>query len=141
VVEVLLFLWGGRLAARLGPAGLATAAASAGVVRWSVTAETTWLPALAAVQLLHAVTFGAQHLGSMRVLATLPPGQAATAQTLHSSLGTGLAMGVLTLLSGPLYQRFGGDAFWAMAGLCAAALPLVPGLRRALALRRPAPAG
>ena len=137
VVEVLLFLWGGGLAARLGPVGLAALAAGAGVVRWGVTAETTWLPALAAVQVLHSITFGAQHLGAMRVLATLPPGQAATAQTLHSSLGTGLAMGVLTLLSGPLYARFGGDGFWAMAALCAAALPVaLVGLRAALARRR-----
>jgi MFS transporter, PPP family, 3-phenylpropionic acid transporter len=135
VAEVLLFLWGGKLAARLGPAGLAALAAGAGVVRWGVTAETTWLPALAAVQLLHALTFGAQHLGAMRVLATLPPGQAATAQTLHSSLGTGLAMGVLTLLSGPLYAGFGGGGFWAMAVLCAAALPAVLGLRAALRRR------
>jgi len=132
VVEVMLFLWGGTLAARLGPARLAALAAGAGVVRWGVTAETTWLPALAAVQTLHSVTFGAQHLAAMRVLASLPPGQAATAQTLHSSLGTGLAMGVLTLLSGPLYARFGGEGFWAMAALCAAALPLVLGLRAAL---------
>ena len=73
----------------------------------------------------------------MRVLASLPPGQAATAQTLHSSLGTGLAMGVLTLLSGPLYARFGGDGFWAMAALCAAALPVVLGLRAALRRRGP----
>jgi PPP family 3-phenylpropionic acid transporter len=135
VVEVLLFLWGGRLAARLGPVGLAAVAAAAGVVRWGVTAETTWLPALAAAQVLHSVTFGAQHLGAMRVLAGLPAGQAATAQTLHSSLGTGLAMGVLTLLSGPLYARFGGDGFWAMAALCAAALPVALGLRAALARR------
>ena len=102
------------------------------MVRWGVTAETTWLPALAAAQLLHALTFGAQHLAAMRVLATLPPGQAATAQTLHSSLGTGLAMGVLTLLSGPLYAAFGGGGFWAMAALCAAALPVTLGLRAAL---------
>ena len=132
VVEVMLFLWGGRLVARLGPARLAALAAGAGVVRWGVTAETTWLPALAAVQVLHSLTFGAQHLAAMRVLASLPPGQAATAQTLHSSLGTGLAMGVLTLVSGPLYARFGGEGFWAMAALCAAALPLVLGLRAAL---------
>ncbi len=138
VVEVLLFLWGGPLAARLGPARLAALAAGAGVVRWGVTAETTWLPALAAVQVLHALTFGAQHLGAMRVLATLPPGQAATAQTLHSSLGTGLAMGLLTLLSGTLYDRLGGDGFWAMAVLCAAALPAALGLRAALARRRAA---
>jgi PPP family 3-phenylpropionic acid transporter len=135
VVEVLLFLWGGPLAARLGPARLAALAAGAGVVRWGVTAETTWLPALAAVQVLHSITFGAQHLGAMRVLAGMPAGQAATAQTLHSSLGTGLAMGVLTLLSGPLYARLGGDGFWAMAGLCAAALPVVLGLRAALGRR------
>lgn len=136
VVEVLLFLYGGKLAARLGPVGLAAVAAGAGVVRWGVTAETTWLPALAAVQVLHSITFGAQHLGAMRVLAGMPPAQAATAQTLHSSLGTGLAMGVLTLLSGPLYARFGGGGFWAMAALCAAALPVVLGLRAALARRR-----
>jgi MFS transporter, PPP family, 3-phenylpropionic acid transporter len=132
VAEVLLFLYGGPLARRLGPAALAAAAAGAGVVRWAVTAETTWLPALAAAQVLHSVTFGAQHLCAMQVLATLPPGQAATAQTLHSSLGTGLAMGVLTLLSGPIYARFGGDGFWAMAALCAAALPVTLGLRAAL---------
>jgi MFS family permease len=136
VVEVLMFLWSAPVVARLGPAGLAFLAAGAGVVRWAVTAETTWLPALAAVQVLHALTFGAQHLGAMRVLATLPAGQAATAQTLHSSLGTGLAMGTLTLLSGPLYERFGGGGFWAMAGLCAAALPVALGLRAALRRRR-----
>lgn len=135
VAEVLLFLYGGKLAARLGAAGLAMLAAGAGVVRWAVTAETTWLPALAAAQVLHSITFGAQHLGAMRVLATLPPGQAATAQTLHSSLGTGLAMGVLTLLSGPLYARFGGGGFWAMAVLCAAALPVALGLGAALRRR------
>jgi MFS transporter, PPP family, 3-phenylpropionic acid transporter len=138
VVEVLMFLWSAPLVARLGPSGLAFLAAGAGVVRWAVTAETTWLPALAAVQVLHALTFGAQHLGAMRVLATLPPGQAATAQTLHSSLGTGLAMGVLTFLSGPLYARLGGSGFWAMAGLCAAALPVALGLRAALRRARPA---
>jgi PPP family 3-phenylpropionic acid transporter len=136
VAEVALFLWGRPIADRLGPAGLALLAAGCGVLRWSVTAETTWLPALATVQLLHAVTFGAQHLAAMRVLAGLPAGQAATAQTLHASLGVGLASGLLTFASGPLYARFGGGAFWAMAALCALALPVALGLRRALRRRR-----
>ncbi|MBL6078975.1 MFS transporter [Belnapia sp. T18] len=134
VVEVLLFLWGRRLVERLGPGGMALLAASAGVLRWSVTAYTSWLPALAAVQLLHALTFGAMHLGAMRVLGGLPPGQAATAQTLHASLGVGLASGILTYLCGPLYAAYGGGGFWAMAGLCAIALPLAVKLR--LVLRR-----
>ncbi|RAI60804.1 MFS transporter [Roseicella frigidaeris] len=124
VAEVALFLWGRPLVERLGPSGLAMLAAAAGMLRWSVTAETTWLPALAAVQLLHAATFGAQHLAAMRVLAGLPPAQAATAQTLHASLGVGLASGLLTFASGPLYAALGGQGFWVMAGLCALALPL-----------------
>ncbi|MDO9710292.1 MFS transporter [Paracraurococcus lichenis] len=125
VAEVALFLWGRPLVERLGAPGLAGLAAAAGLVRWGVTAETAWLPALAAVQLLHALTFGAQHLAAMRVLSGLPPAQAATAQTLHSSLGVGLASGLLTYASGPLYAAWGGQGFWAMAGLCALALPLV----------------
>ena len=132
VSEVALFLWGRRLADRLGAPGLVALAAAAGLLRWAVTAETTWLPALAAAQLLHGATFGAMHLGAMRVLARQPPERAATAQTLHASLGVGLASGLLTLASGPLYAAFGGAGFWAMAALCALALPLAAGLRRAM---------
>jgi PPP family 3-phenylpropionic acid transporter len=97
-----------------------------------VLAETSWLPALAGAQLLHALSFGAMHLGAMRVLGGMPPGQAATAQTLHASLGVGLASGLLTFAAGPLYARYGGAGFWAMAGLCALALPLAWRLRAVL---------
>jgi PPP family 3-phenylpropionic acid transporter len=133
VAEVALFLWGRKLADRLGAPGLAALAAAAGVLRWAVTAETTWLPALAGVQLLHALTFGAMHLAAMRVLSRQPPERAATAQTLHASLGGGLASGLLMLAAGPLYAAAGGAGFWVMAGLCAAALPVTLGLRRRLA--------
>lgn len=134
VAEVALFLWGRGLADRLGPVGLSLLAAGAGVLRWAVTAETTALPALAAVQLLHAATFGAQHLAAMGVLMrVVPPPMAATAQALHSSLGVGLASGGLMLASGPLYAALGGAAFWAMAGLCTAAVPVAWRLRVVLA--------
>ena len=135
VAEVALFLWGKPLVDRLGAGGMALVAAGCGVLRWAVTAETTWLPALAAVQLLHAATFGAMHLGAMRVLSGMPAGQAATAQTLHASLGVGLAFGVLTFASGQLYARAGGTAFWAMVGLCLLAMPLALLLRSAMRRR------
>jgi len=129
VAEVALFLWGKPLVERLGTRGLALVAAVAGVVRWAVFAETVAVPALAIVQVLHALTFGAMHLAAMRVLGDLPPSQAATAQTLHASLGVGLTMGVLTFLSGPLFAAWGGQGFWIMAGLCGVALPLAWRLR------------
>lgn len=131
VGEIALFLLGRRLLARLGPGGLALLAAGAGLLRWLVLASTTWLPALVATQWLHALSFGAQHLAAMHLLlALVPPAQAGTAQTLHAALGVGLLSGLATLAAGPLYGRFGGLAFLAMALLCALAVPLALSFRR-----------
>jgi PPP family 3-phenylpropionic acid transporter len=44
-------------------------------------------------------------------------------------LGAGAASVVLTLASGTLYGRAGAEGFWAMALLCALALPIAWGLR------------
>ncbi|AWN48679.1 MFS transporter [Methylobacterium terrae] len=128
--EVLVFLvLGPALLARIGPAGALALAAGAGIVRWSVAALTASLPALAGIQALHGLTFALLHLAAMRILGqTVPPGLAATAQTLYGTLGLGLATTLATAASGPLYGRLGAGAFWVMAGACAAALPLVRGL-------------
>lgn len=130
--EVVVFVLCGRwLLARLGTAGAAMLAAGFGTVRWAIMATTTALPLLALGQALHGFTFALLHLANMRLLADLVPGRgAATAQTLYAALGLGLANTVLTGLAGWLYGRFGPDAFWAMAALCACALPLSAGLRR-----------
>lgn len=127
VMEVALFLWGRRMVERLGARGLATLAAAAGVLRWGVTGATTELVPLFLAQALHALTFGAMHLAAIRALGALPSGLGARAQTLHSSLGVGLASGALLLASGPLYAALGGHGFWVMAGLCG--LGVVAGLR------------
>lgn len=128
--EVLVFLVvGPRLLGRLGPGGALALAAGAGILRWSVAALTVALPALAAIQALHGLTFALLHLAAMQVLArTVPPALAATAQTLYGTLGLGLATTLATLAAGPLWARLGPGAFWVMAALCAAALPLVRGV-------------
>ncbi|MFH6785567.1 MULTISPECIES: MFS transporter [Methylobacterium] len=129
--EVLVFLVvGPPLLARIGPAGALALAAGAGVLRWSVAALTIALPALAGIQALHGLTFALLHLAAMRILGrTVPPSLAATAQTLYGTLGLGVATTLATLAAGPLYEHLGAGAFWVMAAACAAALPLVPGLR------------
>ena len=133
VVEILLFLRGRRLAGRLGPAGLTACAAGAAVVRWSVTAFAPPLPVLAVVQLLHAATFAMQHLSAMMVLSrTIPPMRAATAQAVHAALGYGAANGLMMVVSGFLYARFGGYAFLAMAVCAGLALGCVVPLRRVM---------
>jgi MFS transporter, PPP family, 3-phenylpropionic acid transporter len=139
IAEILLFLRGRRLVERLGPAGLTTCAASAAVVRWTAMAFAPSLPMLAVLQLLHAATFAMQHLAAMIVLSrSMPPERSATAQALHSALGQGVPSGVMMLLTGLLYARFGGHAFLAMAVCASLALFLVGPLRR---LTRSTPLG
>ena len=133
--EVVVFLLVGRpLLDRIGPAGAAMLSAGAGVVRWVVMAETAWLPAVAAVEPLHGLTFALLHLTCMRLLAQCVPRHLeATALTIYGTVGIGIATALLTLACGPIFERFGAHGFWAMAALCAAALPLALTLREPMA--------
>lgn len=131
VAEIALFARGRRLVEQLGPAGLTLCAASASIVRWTGIALSPTLPWLAALQLLHAGTFAMQHLSAMLVLSReVPAERAATAQSLHTALGYGAPTGLMMLLVGYLYARFGGLAFLAMAGAGGAALVLIGPLAR-----------
>jgi len=129
--EVVVFVVVGRpLLDRIGPAGAAVLSAGAGIVRWAVMAETAWLPALALIEPLHGLTFALLHLTCMRLLAQCVPRHLeATALTIYGTVGIGVATALLTLACGPIFERFGAHGFWAMAALCAAALPLARTLR------------
>jgi len=131
IAEVVFFAVSAPVFARSGPAALLLAAGVAGTVRWSVLGLTTDLPALVAVQLLHAATFGAAHFGAMHFIArAAPPGLAATAQGLYAAAAGGIGIGFALLLAGWLYGVQEGSAFLAMAGLSAAGALLATVLRR-----------
>ena len=129
--EVLVFLLLGRpLLARLGSAGAMTLAAAAGIVRWGAVALTADIRVMAVVEPLHGLTFALMHLACMDVIArTVPARLAATAQAFYATIAMGAASAAVTLAAGPLYGAWGPPAFWLMAGLCAAALPLARRLR------------
>ena len=131
IAEIALFLRGRRLVERLGPAGLTACAGIAAVIRWSGMAFAPSLPALVLLQLLHAGTFAMQHLAAMMLLSrSVPPERAATAQALHSALGQGVPNGLMMLVTGFLYARYGGQAFLALSACGGLSLFLVPALRR-----------
>jgi MFS transporter, PPP family, 3-phenylpropionic acid transporter len=122
---IVFFLMGPKLLERMGPARTAAICAGAGVIRWTVMAQTTWWPALMIVQPLHGLTFALLHLACMRILGRLVPSAlAATALTVYGTLGAGLSSVLLTLASGPLFKYLGSGGFWVMAALCAIAVPL-----------------
>jgi PPP family 3-phenylpropionic acid transporter len=120
IAEIALFACGSHLLARLGPARLIVLAGGAGVVRWSLMAAAVSLPLLLAVQLLHALTFGAAHLGAMHFMArALPEEWSSTGQSLYSATVSGIGFGLVMAISGQLYAVLGANSYLVMAGIAA----------------------
>ena len=106
---------------------------AAGILRWSLAGAPS-LPLIGALQLLHALTFGASHLGAMYfLLRIVPPAAAASAQSMFAAVSSGIGGGLVMLGAGALYAAYGGAAYLFIAVLSAA------GLLGALRLRLPAP--
>ena len=131
--EVVVFFYAGRrILARVGPAGATALSAAAGVVRWGAAASSAAFPVMAVVEPLHGLTFALLHLACMQVIArVVPKDLAATAQAFYATIAMGATYAVVTLASGPLYERFGAASFWLMAFMCLLALPLTRGIRAA----------
>ena len=118
IAEILLFMFSGRVVAALGTVNLIILAALAGIIRWSITAFSPPLWVLFPVQVLHALTFGAAHLGAVHFISqAIPEKTSATAQGLYAACSAGIAMGAAILASGALYEALGGYAYLAMAAL------------------------
>jgi PPP family 3-phenylpropionic acid transporter len=113
--EIVLFAAQSRLPPFFEPTVLLLTGACGGVLRWIGMAFDPPAFMLAALQLLHALSFGATHLGALMFLARqAPPAEAATAQG-HLAIASGVAMAGAMALSGALYRDFGSVAYAAMA--------------------------
>ncbi|MEM7221568.1 MAG: MFS transporter [Pseudomonadota bacterium] len=131
LLEVAFFAVSAAWLTRLKATGLLILAGLAGILRWSVMASTTALPALILAQGLHALTFAAAHLAVIHLIAVLAPkGTAATTQGLYAALSGGLVMGLAALLAGWLFEHSQAVMFIAMAGFSLAGLVLAWTLRR-----------
>jgi len=120
--EIILFSISGFLIARIGSVKLLAIAGVCGLVRWTVLAQSTDIYALLSTQVLHALTFGAVHLGAMHFIASnAPAGRTATAQGIYTSI-SGLIMGLAMVGAGSLYELFRGQAFYAMVLISALGL-------------------
>ena len=130
-VEILMMLGSGWLLKRLGVTGLIGLALVCGIVRWTGMAFTTAVPALIVLQLLHAGTFAASHLGAMAFIQrALPASGAALGQSIYYALGTGLTQAVIYQFAGLLYSRFGQSAFLGMVVISAIGLVSILALSR-----------
>lgn len=116
IAEIMLFAVGGAFMRRIRPADAMLMAAAGGIVRWTVMGYSNDLVALFAVQGLHALTFGAVHLGAMAFVAqAAPPGFTATMQSFYNAIGVAGFSALAIIFVGPLYEAVGGHAYYVMA--------------------------
>ncbi len=115
IAEIVLFAVSGRLPPFFQPSVLLMIGAAGAALRWAAMAFDPPGLLLPWLQLLHALSFGATHLGALGFVARhAPPGQSATAQG-YLAIALGVAMAGATGLSGWLYGAFGSRAYAAMA--------------------------
>ncbi len=111
--EIVLFAISGRLP--VAPTKLLMVGAAGAAVRWGAMAlgpPTTLLPLL---QCLHALSFGATHLGALGCVVRAAPAElGATAQG-YLAVALGLVMAAAMGVSGLLYARSSGLAYAVMA--------------------------
>ncbi|MEE9359553.1 MAG: MFS transporter, partial [Hyphomicrobium sp.] len=116
--EVILFAYSGALARRVGAAPLILAGAAAAVLRWTAMAFDPPLALLIPLQSLHALTFGATHVGAMLFIArAVPHTGTGSAQAFYAVVAAGLGVGAVGLASGPLYAAYGGRMYFLPAVL------------------------
>jgi PPP family 3-phenylpropionic acid transporter len=115
VAEIVLFALQGRLPPVFQPIVLLMVGAAGGALRWAVMALDPPVIALPFLQLLHALSFGATHLGALGFVArNAPAGQGATAQG-YLAIAQGAVMAGAMGVSGLLVEAFGVRAYAAMA--------------------------
>ena len=119
--EIILFFFAARLPAWVTPQRLILAGAIASVVRWGgLGYAPTSIFAIMALQLLHALTFAATYLGTIRVIERdVPPDDRASVLSVLAAITTGVITGSIGIIAGRLYDDFNEKVYWLMAGISA----------------------
>jgi PPP family 3-phenylpropionic acid transporter len=115
IAEIVLFALASRLPPAFGPIQLIVLGGLGATIRWVGLAfdPTGW--SLPVLQLLHAFSFGASHLGAVAFIAhAAPEGRGATAQG-YFSVVQGITFSACMLLAGTLYEAIGVASYGAMA--------------------------
>jgi PPP family 3-phenylpropionic acid transporter len=130
IAEVIVFALSAPVVRRFGPAQLIAAGAGASVLRWTAMAFDPPLALLVPLQVLHALTYGAAHLGAILFITRAVPHKGmGSAQAFYAVMAAGLVLGIVGLASGALYARWGGEVYFLPAAVsligCAAAAGLL----------------
>lgn len=129
-VEIILFAVSPRL--DLSPATLIGIGGAGAVMRWIVMVQEPGLAVLAAAQALHALSFGATHLGAMGLLARLVPGRIMPNAQGYVATASGIVMASTGIACGWAFSSLGQSIYYGMAAMALAGTIVVVASRHAI---------
>ncbi|SNZ08913.1 MFS transporter [Cohaesibacter gelatinilyticus] len=125
IFEIVFFTFSKRLSIWLTWPRLLTIGAIGGIIRWGLFPLDLPVEGYFLLQILHAASFAASHLGTMFFLSEFVEDHlSGTAQGLLTML-SGLFMAAGTMIAGSLFAQWHGDAFYLMMALCLISLILI----------------
>jgi len=124
--EVLVMFFSGAIMNKFGTVKVLAFSFLMAIVRWTLYASTSSVPFLVIGQTLHAFTFGAFHIASVRYVEKLfPESMRNTAQALYSSATYGMGLVLGTVACGLLYDRVGAPVLFLLSAFVSLAALVV----------------
>jgi PPP family 3-phenylpropionic acid transporter len=135
LAEIVVFALSPRFT--LPPAILVVIAALTAVARWVITAQAPPIAILAAVQLLHGLTFGLTQVGTMGLMVHhVPPHIMARGQGFLAAC-SGIVAASVSILTGAVYARYGQGVYYLMAALAGTGALVMWSARNRLSAHQP----
>jgi PPP family 3-phenylpropionic acid transporter len=130
VVEIALFAASPRLG--LSPTALLSLGGAGAVLRWIIMAQEPGLAVLSFAQALHALSFGATHLGVMGLLARLVPGRIMANAQGYVATASGIVMASTGIACGWVFGSLGQSIYYGMAAMALTGTIVIVASRHAI---------
>jgi PPP family 3-phenylpropionic acid transporter len=127
VVEIGLFAASPRL--KLSPTAMIGIGGGGAVLRWIIMTQEPALAVLSFAQALHALSFGATHLGVMAMLARLVPGRIMANAQGYVATASGIVMASTGIACGWAFASMGQAIYFGMAAMALAGTLVVVAAR------------
>lgn len=130
IAEIVVFALSPRFI--ISPALTVAIGAAGASLRWLITAQEPPLAVLAIVQLMHGLSFGMTHIGTVWLLARSVPHHVLASAQGYLAAVIGIVSGASLIASGLIYARAGQQVYYAMAGMAFVGFAVIVSVRRRL---------
>jgi PPP family 3-phenylpropionic acid transporter len=130
IAEIVIFALSPRFQG--SPVALVMIGAAGAALRWVITAHEPPIAVLAAVQLMHGLSYGMTHLGTVGLMVRSVPHHVLASAQGYLVACIGVVTSVTMMLSGLIYAQVGQGVYYVMAAMAVAGLLLISLMRTRL---------